>query len=52
MNDFLEMLRQMRIAIFGSPDYTMGNKAEIMRRLRVLLEDNGSKCTAMVVRGK
>lgn len=50
MSDFLELLRQMRIAIFGSPDYTMGNKAEIMRRLRLLIDGDKPKCTALVKR--
>lgn len=50
MGEIIEMLRQLRIALFGSPDYTAGNKAEIMRRLRILLEADKPKCTALVKR--
>ena len=43
MSEIIETLRQLRIAIFGSPDYTAGNKAEIIRRMRILLEADRPK---------
>lgn len=46
----LELFRQLKISLFGSPDYTAGNKAEIMRRLRILLEADKPRCTALVKR--
>lgn len=50
MLELRELLRQLRINLFGSPDYTAGNKAEIMRRLRVLLEADKPRCTALIKR--
>lgn len=50
MSELIELLRQLRICVFGSPDYTEGNKAEIMRRLRILLEADKPKCTALMKR--
>ena len=46
----LEYLRQLKIALFGSSEYTAGNKAEIMRRIRLLVEADRPKCTALVKR--
>ena len=42
----LEYLRQLKIALFGSPDYTAGNKAEIMRRIRLLVEADRQRAEA------
>lgn len=46
----VELLRQLKIALFGSSDYTVGNKAEILRRLRILTEADRPRCTALVKR--
>lgn len=43
MSEIIEYFRQMSIAVFGSKDYTAGNKSEIIRRMRILLEADRPK---------
>lgn len=38
MLDIWMIIKEWKIALFGSPDYTAGNKAQINRRMKLLME--------------
>lgn len=37
-----EYIKQLQIALFGSPDFTSGNRAEINRRIKILQTESVS----------